>query len=110
MKIFIPFVLLAGLLIAPTVFAQETKTSAECAKAFDQCQQTCNANNPGDSATKAACLARCSADYAACDAAAAYQKAKPWIEQQADKAKKFWDELMKPAPETPVKDGKDKSI
>ena len=110
MKIFATLVVLAGLMIVPTVFAEETKTSKQCAEAFDQCQQTCNENNPGDSATKAACLARCSADYAACDAAAAYDKAKPWLERQADKAKKFWDELTKPTPKIPSKDSKDKSI
>jgi len=106
-------VFMAMIIITPAIADQHTAT-AQCALKYQSCQQQCDAGLSGDSAAKAACLAKCSANYAACDAAVAYEKAKPWLDQQTEKAKKFWDELMKTNPDntTPdsTKDAKDKSI
>jgi len=84
----------AMLLLAGPAFA-EGKTSAQCGHEFDQCQTACNTDHKSDASKRAPCVARCSALYAACDAGVAYDKAKPWIEEQAKKTKRFFDELMK---------------
>ena len=81
------------LLLSAPVIADE-KTSAQCGREFDQCQVTCNSSY-ADAARRAPCVAKCSGLYAACDAGVAYEKAKPWIEDQAKKTKKFFDDLIK---------------
>lgn len=103
----------ALLLLSPPAGADE-KTSAQCGREFDQCQETCNSSHD-DAAQRAPCVAKCSGLYAACDAGVAYDKAKPWIEDQAKKTKKFFDDLIKkyhgekPTPE-PQKKTKSNSI
>jgi len=84
---------LALALIAATATA-DGKTSAQCGHEFDQCQTTCNTEHKDDVAKRAPCVAKCSGLYAACDAGVAYERAKPWIEEQAEKTKKFFDELL----------------
>lgn len=73
----------------------EDRTSAQCGREFDQCQDQCNADFKNDAASRAPCVAKCSGLYAACDAGVAYEKAKPWLEEQAKKTKRFFDELLK---------------
>jgi len=86
------------------------KTEAQCGHEFDQCQNTCNTEHKDDAGKRAPCVARCSGLYAACDAGVAYDKAKPWLEEQTKKTKRFFDELMKKfddkkkTPEPPKKD------
>jgi len=72
----------------------EGRTSAQCGQEFDQCQKVCNEDPDGGAAKRAPCVAKCSGLYAACDAGVAYEKAKPWIEEQAKKTKRFFDELI----------------
>lgn len=71
------------------------KTSAQCGHEFDQCQARCNTDFKDDAGSRAPCVAKCSGLYAACDAGVAYEKAKPWLEEQAKKTKRFFDELLK---------------
>lgn len=85
----------------------------QCAGAFELCLSECETSNQGDVAGRAACVPQCSGKYAACDAGVAYDKAKPWVEEQARKTKKFLDDLMQdlkkePASESPQ--SRDKSI
>lgn len=104
-----PLVLLAGLVIGPQAFA-DVKSSAQCGREFDQCQAVCNEDRAADASKRAPCVAKCATVYAACDAGVAYDKAKPWIEEQARKTKKFLDELIeKYAPKTAPPAGQDKS-
>ena len=83
-----------------------TENSTQCAKIFEQCKAQCVANYEDDNLQRAPCMTVCSGRYAACDAGAVYdtakpwveekiEKAKPWIEQQAEKAKKLLDDLIK---------------
>ncbi len=67
----------------------------QCGHEFDQCQAHCNSEFKDDAARRAPCVAKCSGLYAACDAGVAYQKAKPWLEEQARKTKRFFEELLK---------------
>ena len=88
-------------------------TNADCAAAFDQCLKQCDIDHTDDAGAKAACVPTCSGKYAACDAGVAYDKAKPWIEEQAGKTKKFLDDLLdglkKETPDS-TQDGPGKSI
>jgi len=78
---------------APPASAQG-KTSAQCGHEFDQCQARCNSDFKDDAGSRAPCVAKCSGLYAACDAGVAYEKAKPWLEEQAEKTKRFFEELL----------------
>lgn len=87
------------------------RTHAKCAADFDQCQADCNTKYADDVGGRAACIPKCSGMYAACDAGVAYDKAKPWLEEQADKTKKAIDDLIDklkndPPAETPPATGK----
>ena len=66
----------------------------QCAGSFELCLKECETQNEGDVAGRAACVPSCSGKYAACDAGVAYDKAKPWVEEQAKKTKKFLEDLM----------------
>lgn len=66
----------------------------QCSVDFDSCLKACDDEHGIDTAGRAACVPTCSGKYAACDAGVAYDKAKPWVEEQADKTKKFFDDLM----------------
>lgn len=66
----------------------------QCASEFDSCLKACDDEFGTDTAGRAACVPTCSGKYAACDAGVAYDKAKPWVEEQAGKTKKFFDDLM----------------
>ena len=76
---------------APTTMADEYK---QCGAQFDQCLKACDDQHGTDTAGRAACVPTCSGKYAACDAGVAYDKAKPWIEEQAGKTKKFFEDLV----------------
>jgi len=114
MKILLSLAVFINMILMAPVMADQHTATAQCAQKYQSCQQQCNSKYTDDGTSKAGCLAKCSAGYAACDAAAAYEKAKPWLDQQTEKAKKFWDELMKDSPENapinPEKNSKDKSI
>jgi len=105
----------ATLLSAGSARAEQDKSTAQCAETFDQCIVQCQTEFKGDAAKRAPCVAACSGKYAACDAGVAYDKAKPWLEDQANKTKRFFDDLIEkygdkePAPE-PQKKTKDNSI
>ncbi len=104
--------IIAMLALAP--FASEAQSTAheQCAGAFESCLAECDTKHAGDAGGKAACVPQCSGRYAACDAGVAYDQAKPWIEEQAKKSKKFFDDLMKDLKKGPPADPepKDKSI
>ena len=44
---------------------------------------------------RAPCVAGCSGGYVTCDANVAYDKARPWIDEQVKITKKFLEELLK---------------
>lgn len=75
-----------------------------CATEFDMCLKACDDEHGSDTAGRAACTPVCSGKYAACDAGVAYDKAKPWIEEQAGKTKKFFDDLMEKLKKDPPED------
>jgi hypothetical protein len=85
--------LLTALLWTAPAFA-EGRTPGQCSQEFDQCLNECDTKYGEDTGKRAACVPQCSGKYAACDAGVAYDKAKPWIEEQAEKTKKFFDGLM----------------
>lgn len=74
-------------------------TSAECKQRYESCQADCETKHADDEIKRGACLPVCSARYAACDARAAYERAKPWLEDKAKKTKEYLDDLMKDPPE-----------
>ena len=83
--------------------------------AFDQCLDKCDEDFGDQPARRAACVPVCSGKFAACDAGVAYEKAKPWLEDQANKTKNFFEDLIKkygkPSSEpNPQKKTKDNSI
>jgi len=87
-----------ALVILVTVAAPATGADNkidQCGHEFDQCQARCNTDFKDDAGSRAPCVAKCSGLYAACDAGVAYEKAKPWLEEQARKTKRFFDELLK---------------
>ncbi len=85
---------------------------SQCAMTFDACLAECKTKFSNDTSGHAACVPQCSGKYAACDAGVAYDKAKPWVEEQAAKTKKFLDNLLDNLKkETPKEDApKNKSI
>ncbi len=87
-------VVFAGLSIATTPVLASDPAHDQCAGAFELCLSECETKHEGDVAGRAACVPTCSGKYAACDAGVAYDKAKPWVEEQARKTKKFLDDLM----------------
>ncbi|MBO6518520.1 MAG: hypothetical protein JJ900_16670 [Rhodospirillales bacterium] len=95
---------LASALILSSQAVADGKTQQQCASDFDACIAECETTYKDDASGRAACMPRCSGQYAACDAGVAYDKAKPWLEEQAKKTKKFFEDMMKdlkkdPAPE-----------
>ncbi len=84
--------LLCGL--SGVVSAAEQKQKSECALQFDQCLQKCNNDFGEEVSQHAACVPVCSGKFAACDTGVAYDKARPWIEDQAKKTKNFFDQLI----------------
>lgn len=87
------FVVVAVCLIAATTNLQADQYK-QCSAQFDSCLKACDDEYGTDTAGRAACVPTCSGKYAACDAGVAYDKAKPWVEEQAGKTKKFFDDLM----------------
>ena len=85
----------------------DQKSHDECANAFDACLTDCNTRFADDVGKRAACVPQCSSSYAACDAGVAYDKAKPWFEEKAQKTKKFFEDMIEdfkkenPEPEQP---------
>lgn len=108
----------AGLLVyglSGAVSAAEQKQKSECAMQFDQCLQKCDDDYGDNVPQRAACVPVCSGKFAACDAGVAYEKAKPWIEDQAKTTKNFFDQLIekygnKDQTPDPQKKTKDNSI
>lgn len=95
----------AGVLRPAVAAADETPpTSAECKQQYESCQADCNTKHANDPVKRGACLPVCSARYAACDAVATFEKAKPWLEDKAKKTQKYLEDLMKnpPKEETPA--------
>ena len=72
----------------------EGTSKSECAMAFDQCLKQCDLDFGDEPARRAACVPGCSGKFAACDAGVAYEKAKPWLEDQAKKTKDFFENLI----------------
>lgn len=93
MRIFysISVFLVCWMAVGSSLQADEYK---QCAAEFDSCLKACDDEFGTDTAGRAACVPTCSGKYAACDAGVAYDKAKPWVEEQAGKTKKFFDDLM----------------
>tara|TARA_R110000787_G_scaffold221535_1_gene330227 strand:+ start:34371 stop:34739 length:369 start_codon:yes stop_codon:yes gene_type:complete len=84
----------ASLSVFATPTLADDPAHDQCAGAFDLCLKECDTKYEGDVAGRAACVPSCSGRYAACDAGVAYDKAKPWVEEQAKKTKKFLEDLM----------------
>ena len=96
--------------VSLSVFATPTLADGaahdQCAGAFELCLKECETQNEGDVAGRAACVPSCSGKYAACDAGVAYDKAKPWVEEQAKKTKKFLDDLLEELRKEPTPEPK----
>ncbi|MEX0694970.1 MAG: hypothetical protein WD075_11040 [Rhodospirillales bacterium] len=107
---FIPTLMLLAAVSLPA--SADKVDHAQCAKAFDVCLADCKTTYADDAAGHAACVPQCSGKYAACDAGVAYDKAKPWIEDQAKKTKKFFDDMLENLKKDPPKEDapKNKSI
>ena len=93
MRVFSLFVVFAICLITATTSPQADQYK-QCSADFDSCLKACDDEHGIDTAGRAACVPTCSGKYAACDAGVAYDKAKPWVEEQAGKTKKFFEDLM----------------
>ena len=93
MRVFKSFAVIAICFFAFTTNAKADEYK-QCAAQFDSCLKACDEKHGADTAGRAACVPTCSGKYAACDAGVAYDKAKPWVEEQAGKTKKFFDDLM----------------
>ena len=93
MRVFSFFTVVAVCLMTATTAVQADQFK-QCSVEFDSCLKACDDEHGIDTAGRAACVPTCSAKYAACDAGVAYDKAKPWVEEQAGKTKKFFDDLM----------------
>lgn len=93
MRVFSSLAIIAICLIAVTTNLKADQYK-QCATEFDSCLKACDDKHGVDTAGRAACVPTCSGKYAACDAGVAYDKAKPWVEEQAGKTKKFFDDLM----------------
>lgn len=87
-------ILMAALLLSSASALADGKSQEQCSLEFDNCLKECDTKFGGDTGKRAACVPQCSGKYAACDAGVAYDKAKPWLEEQADKTKKFFEGLM----------------
>lgn len=106
-------VLLATLGIPDPTRAQETSgSSSNCPGQYEMCQQQCRDQHAGKPADHIACDTVCSGAYAACDAGVALEKARPWLNEQAKKSKKFLDDLLNdlPSPHDSRKKTKPNSI
>lgn len=90
---FLPVV--AMLALVPFGLNAQSIAHEQCAETFELCLAECDTKFADDAGGKAACVPQCSGRYAACDAGVAYDQAKPWIEEQAKKSKKFFDDLVK---------------
>lgn len=106
MKPLAALTLASAVFLAPQAMADE-KTQQQCAAAFDACIAECGTTYKDDASGRAACMPRCSGQYAACDAGVAYDKAKPWLEDQAKKTKKFFEDMMKDLKKDPEPDSGD---
>ena len=69
--------------------AAEQKLKSECALQFEKYLKKYNDDFGDQIAQRAACVPVCSGKFATCDAGVAYDKARPWIEDQAKKLKTF---------------------
>ena len=107
---FLPVV--AMLALVPSGLNAQSTAQQQCADTFELCLSKCDTKFADDAGGKATCVPQCSGRYAACDAGVAYDQTKPWIEEQAKKSKKFFDDLLenlkKDPPEEPAPT--DKSI
>ena len=94
MKLLTAAALVCVFVLSAPAFA-DGKNQQQCAGEFDSCVRNCETTHKDDAGGRAACMPQCSGRYAACDAGVAYEKAKPWLEEQANKTKKFFDDMMK---------------
>jgi len=96
-------------MVSPAL-AEAPNTSGQCTKAYNQCQKSCDENNAATASDRITCITACSGTYAACDAGVALEKAKPWLEDQAKKTKKFLEDLLGSLPKnSPAPQKQDKS-
>lgn len=100
--LFLPVVVM--LAVTPSTSEAQSVAHEQCADTFEVCLAECDTKYADDASGKAACVPQCSGRYAACDAGVAYDQAKPWIEEQAKKSKKFFDDLMKNLKKDPPAD------
>ncbi len=89
---FIPVI--GMLVLLPLPSEADVTPHEKCASEFEACLTDCDTRYLNDAGGKAACVPQCSGRYAACDAGVAYDEAKPWLEDQAKKTKKFFEDLM----------------
>lgn len=64
---------------------------SQCGFAYDDCMFACTRRHAQDDAARVGCTARCAADHATCEAQAQYNAAKPWLDEQVDKMRRFYD-------------------
>ncbi|NQV98369.1 MAG: hypothetical protein HQ483_01625 [Rhodospirillales bacterium] len=87
----VPFILALGLASAQA----DSHSRAACAEQLDQCLKQCDIDYMQEPVHRAACVPVCSGKFAACDAGVAYERAKPWLEEQARKSKDFFEDLIR---------------
>lgn len=94
--------LAAALLLGPAPLAADEDdtplTSTECGREYRSCKADCREKHPDDTAKRSACLPVCAARHAACDARAAFERAKPWLEDKARKTEEFLEDLLQDPP------------
>lgn len=110
------FAFLAAFLVAASAFAADVPTEGiadiRCAAANDVCEAACKTRFGADTFDRAKCVAHCSVEYLACDVQAGYEKARPWVVDKVEQAKKALDDMMRETKPkaTPKPDPRDKSI
>lgn len=68
------------------------ETALSCSAAQVKCDASCAARYTSE-AGKVGCQARCASERGACDAAAGYDQAKPWMKKKVQSVGDFFDGL-----------------
>ncbi|MEO5372712.1 MAG: hypothetical protein H7840_00375 [Alphaproteobacteria bacterium] len=79
-------------LAAPAAAAAGDQTPPDrCRAVRDGCADACTQRHPEGDAARVGCIARCTADHAACEAQSQYDAAKPWLNDQVGKMRRFYE-------------------
>lgn len=98
--IYLP-IILCLLALPPIAAASEedeasSRAEQSCLAQQEACYATCREKHPEDDPALMGCQARCTTDRAACEAVEGYNAAKPWLEEQAERIKRFLDGFINP--------------